>query len=221
MHTCFRAAGFMLPRSWHTFGRQLLGKGLMPPWINQHWFFEQGVEPLAANGPTHGAILRHQLHQTLVATSLPMLLRYEDRNSMAFGIESRVPFLTAPLAEFILRLPEEHLISTEATTKNVFRLAMRGLVSDEILDRKDKIGFATPEGAWLAQLYPWVDKVLRSDSARAIPALKGLEILREWQDIRAGKRPFDARVWRWVNMIRWAERFQVRFPQGSQKMRAA
>src|SRR4029077_19874850 len=103
-------------------------------------------------GPVTSDVLRHQLHETLVATSLPMLLRYEDRNSMAHGAESRVPFLTAPLAEFILQLPEEYLISPEGTTKNVFRLAMQGLVPEAILGRKDKIGFATPEQSWLAQL---------------------------------------------------------------------
>src|SRR5205807_3214015 len=89
--------------------------------------------------------LRHHLEETLVETSLPMLLRYEDRNSMAFSIESRVPFLTMPLVDFLLRLPEEHLIGRDGTTKNVFRQAMRGLVPDTILDRRDKIGFQTPE----------------------------------------------------------------------------
>jgi asparagine synthase (glutamine-hydrolysing) len=140
-----------------------------------------------------------------------MLLRYEDRNSMAFSIESRVPFLTPALAGFVLRLPEQYLIDRDGTSKNVFRQAMRGIVPDEVLDRRDKIGFATPEKAWLSTLQPWVERTLACDAARAIPALHPAGMRREWQAVVQGKRRFDFRVWRWVNLIRWAERFQVTF----------
>jgi asparagine synthase (glutamine-hydrolysing) len=218
---CLRAGDFMLPEGVQSLGRQFLGKELLPPSMNQQWFLDHGVQPFATDSSATRDVLRHQLYQSLTATSLPMLLRYEDRNSMAYGIESRVPFLTPPLAEFILRLPEEYLISPEGTSKNVFRLAMKGLVPEAILGRKDKIGFATPERGWLGQLYPWVDQVLRSESARDIPALRVAEIAREWQRIRTGRRTFDSRVWRWVNLIRWAERFQVKFPEAGQKARAA
>ena len=44
-----------------------------------------------------------------------MLLRYEDRNSMAYSIESRVPFLTPQLARFVLSLPEAYLIDRDGT----------------------------------------------------------------------------------------------------------
>ncbi len=46
---------------------------------------------------------------------------------------------------------------------------MRGIVPDPILDRRDKIGFATPELAWLDILDPWVRGILGSESARGIP----------------------------------------------------
>jgi asparagine synthase (glutamine-hydrolysing) len=221
MRLFLRAGGFLLPGRLQTLGRHLSGQGLMLPWMNERWFAGQGVQAVAVGNLGTCDILRQQLHQTLVATSLPTLLRYEDRNSMAQSIESRVPFLTTPLAEFILRLPEEYLISPDGTTKNVFRLAMRGLVPEEILKRKDKIGFATPEQGWLAQLRPWVDKTLRSAAAHSIPALNIDAVEREWQAIHAGQRPFDFRVWRWVNLIRWADRFQVRFPESNQGALAA
>jgi asparagine synthase (glutamine-hydrolysing) len=216
-----RAAGFLLPRSAQALSRRFVGKDLMLPWMNERWFFEHGVEPNAPCRPNSRDVLRDELQQTLLASNLPMLLRYEDRNSMAHSIESRVPFLTVPLAEFILRLPEEYLISPKGTTKNVFRLAMRGLVPEQILERKDKIGFATPERTWLTHLRPWVDETLRSDLAKAIPPLKLAAAKREWQSIRSGRQPWDGRAWRWVNLIRWAERFQVRFSDNGQSARAA
>jgi asparagine synthase (glutamine-hydrolysing) len=88
---------------------------------------------------------------------------------------------------------------------------MRGLVPDAILDRRDKIGFATPEKRWLTALRPWVEATLSCDRAHAIPALKPAAMQREWQAVLAGRRPFDFRVWRWLNLIRWADYFDVCF----------
>jgi asparagine synthase (glutamine-hydrolysing) len=146
-----------------------------------------------------------------VDNSLPMLLRYEDRNSMAFSIESRTPFLTPALVNFVFALPEEYIIAADGTSKSVFRRAMRGLVPDAVLDRRDKIGFATPEACWLPALCPWVDKVLQSEVAHALPALHRNVVWQQWQAIRSGRQPFDFRVWRWLNIICWAQRFQVSF----------
>src|SRR5690606_25204602 len=81
---------------------------------------------------------------------LPGYLREGDRNSMHFSVESRLPFLTLPMAQLLLSLPEEYLISPQGQTKHVFRAAMRGIIPDEILDRRDKIGFETPEFNWLS-----------------------------------------------------------------------
>jgi asparagine synthase (glutamine-hydrolysing) len=140
-----------------------------------------------------------------------MLLRYEDRNSMAASIESRVPFLTPEFAEFVLRLPEQFVLSSDGTSKCVFRAAMRGIVPDAILDRCDKIGFVTPEERWLQKLRPWVDRALASERARAIPALDLASAQRDWNAVLAERARFDFRVWRWVNLIKWAERFDVEF----------
>jgi asparagine synthase (glutamine-hydrolysing) len=184
----------------------MFGKPSMPAWLNGEWFERQGVEEVVgARVGRRSDQLRERLYQTLTKTSLPMLLRYEDRNSMASSIESRVPFLTPALAEYVLSLPEEYLISPEGVTKHVFREAMRGIVPDAILDRRDKIGFATPEKKWLNELGPWVAGVLSTERLRRIPALNAAAISREWHAVQAGTRPFDWRVWRWVNLVRWAE----------------
>lgn len=189
--------------------RRLLRRYLFPPWLRASWFEAHDVvaTPL---WQAHGTLLlRDHLHQALTDQSLPMLLRYEDRNSMAFGIESRVPFLTPQLVSFIFTLPEAYLISTDGTSKCVWRRAMRGLVPDAILDRRDKIGFATPEQAWLDALRPWVEDVLNSDAARRIPALDLPAVQREWRRVMAGQASFDNRCWRWLNVICWATHFEV------------
>lgn len=79
---------------------------------------------------------------------LRSLLMYEDKNSMAFSIEARVPFLDYRLVEFIFSLPDNMKIR-KGLRKAVLRDAMKNIVPDSILERKDKIGFATAEFQWL------------------------------------------------------------------------
>ena len=88
------------------------------------------------------------LTDMVMKTNLPELLRYEDRNSMAFSIESRVPFLDTDLAGFALALPAEYKIQ-RGVTKYILREALKGIIPEEIRMRVDKLGFPAPERAWL------------------------------------------------------------------------
>jgi len=175
-------------------------------WIAAEWFAARNISPTMprADNSLSAALLRD-----FGRDSLPGLLRYEDRNSMAFSIESRVPFLTTQLAEFVFRLPESHLIDRDGTSKSVFRAAMRGLVPDSILGRKDKIGFATPERQWMQALRPWVGNVFADADAAAIPVLHLAEVRRELDNVLDGRSAFGWHVWRWINLIRWSELYAV------------
>ena len=187
---------------------QKAGKDALPSWLNRRWFAERGVGPRFMNYTTARDVLRDSLCRS-VSDTLPSLLRYEDRNSMASSVESRVPFLTPDLVNFLQRLPEEYIIAPDGTSKAVFRKAMRGIVPDVILDRRDKLGFVTPESSWLKLLDGWVRAILGSEAAHQIPFLNLGIALEEWDSIRKGRRPLDFRVWRWVNLIRWTEEFGV------------
>ena len=108
-------------------------------------------------------------------------------------------------------LPEEYIISPDCTSKSIFRQAMQGIVPDQILARRDKIGFGTPELSWLTTLSPWVEGVLNSEIAAHIPPLNIQNAKQEWQDILAGRKQFDTRVWRWINLIKWSEQYEIEF----------
>ena len=75
------------------------------------------------------------------------LLRYEDRNSMAFSIESRVPFLDHRLVNFIRALPTKEKING-GWTKLILRKILENKLPNEIVWRKDKKGFVTPQQEW-------------------------------------------------------------------------
>jgi asparagine synthase (glutamine-hydrolysing) len=112
-----------------------------------------------------------------------------------------VPFLTTQLADFLLTLPEDYLISDSGETKRILRAAMRGIVPDEILDRRDKVGFSTPEFAWLRGMAPTVRGWLADGPD--LPFLKRDAVLAEFDAVMAGTHPFSWQVWRWINFTRW------------------
>jgi asparagine synthase (glutamine-hydrolysing) len=95
-----------------------------------------------------GTLLARRLWQDLSRSGLPALLRYEDRNSMAFGIEARVPFLDVRLVEMAVRLPDR-LRLNRGVTKVILRRAMKDRLPDAIISRRDKRGFDAPQQAWL------------------------------------------------------------------------
>jgi asparagine synthase (glutamine-hydrolysing) len=204
-----RALDFVMPPKVQAPLRRWIGEDLMSPWLNAKWFQDRDVTSASLNYGKGTDVLKQTLVRTLSDVSLPALLRYEDRNSMASSIESRVPFLTPALASFVLALPEEYIISADGTTKAVFRKAMRGIVPDAVLDRSDKIGFVTPENRWLVALRPWVERQLSSRTALEFSPINARRMVSEWSDIVAGRRRFDSRVWRWLNTILWVEKFAM------------
>jgi asparagine synthase (glutamine-hydrolysing) len=124
---------------------------------------------------------------------------------MRFSVESRVPFLTLDLADLLLSLPESFLISPQGETKHVFRAAMRGIVPDAVLDRRDKIGFSTPEHEWLSSMAQTAQGWLRDSSD--LPFIRKDEMLKQFGRIVSGERVFSWQAWRWINFARWHDHF--------------
>jgi len=120
---------------------------------------------------------------------------------MAFSIESRVPFLTIPLAEFLLSLPEHFLLSSDGITKNVFREAMRGIVPDSHLDRKDKIGYQTSEYNFLFFNFEEIKKLINETTE--IDFINKKEILKKFEELMRSAKTFDGCAWRLINYLRW------------------
>ncbi|MCW5933796.1 MAG: asparagine synthase (glutamine-hydrolyzing) [Fimbriimonadia bacterium] len=210
-HLLYVAGSLLISPEWQAMFRKAIGKPLAPAWLNTAWFESQNVRmlPLPASQPNRDKV-RSALWSSITHISLPHLLRYEDRNSMAFSIESRVPFLTIPLAEFLFSLPEEYLVSEEGLSKRVFREAMRGLAPDTILDRRDKIGFATPEKSWMNLLRPWIEGLFDELKGAPFPALKLAEAKQALEQ-SLSSNTLGWYVWRWINLIQWTHEFGITY----------
>jgi asparagine synthase (glutamine-hydrolysing) len=185
--------------------RSLAGDRIRPAWIDIEQLEARGVKICfprqVPETDMRGRRLIAELGLSATRRGLPALLRHADRNSMRFSVESRVPFLSTKLAQFLFSLPEEYLLSDKGETKRIFRAAMRGIVPDAVLDRRDKIGFATPEQDWLMRLAEQARKWLREDVG--VSFLHQEKIVEEFDRIVAGEVPFSWQAWRWINFWRW------------------
>jgi asparagine synthase (glutamine-hydrolysing) len=99
--------------------------------------------------PNPPSTLHDLLQGQTESVSLPSLLRYEDRNSMAHSLEARVPILDHRVVEFAFQLPDELKVKG-VETKYLLREAMKGVIPEEVRARKDKVGFrAEPRATWI------------------------------------------------------------------------
>jgi asparagine synthase (glutamine-hydrolysing) len=85
-------------------------------------------------------------------TLLKSYLKCEDRCSMWHSVESRTPFSDdINLIEYAFSIPSKYKIQ-HGKLKPLLREAMRGIVPQQVLDRKDKKGYTTPNGKWIAEI---------------------------------------------------------------------
>ena len=146
-----------------------------------------------------GTPLARRLWQDTRSESLPALLRYEDRNSMAFGIEARVPFLDYRLVELALRLPDRLKISG-GTTKRILRLAMKPHLPPMIIERRDKLGFATPQGRWIRSAIGEISSLLTQARVVDLGWVERAEVDRL---LRSGRTGDASLLWRVVVLESW------------------
>ena len=196
----------LLPDATYARVRSMFGRDFTPAWLNVDHFREAGIgfaEPRLDmyESPPRGRTLMSRLASSLQYRGLPSLLRHGDRNSMRFSIESRVPFLSTQLCQLLYSLPEDYLISKGGETKSVFRAAMRGIVPDRVLDRKDKIGFATPEWDWFEKIAPiargWLQESVE------IPFLHRDQLVAQFNVALQQRRGSSWELWRLVNYVKW------------------
>lgn len=204
-------AAAALPDTLFHLARRYSGRASAPPWLKGDVLREAKVDMRymrpARQPQARGRRVMESMAHSLQQRFLPGYLREGDRNSMQFSVEIRLPFLTLPMAQLLLSLPEEYLISPQGETKRVFRAAMRGIIPDDILDRRDKIGFETPEFHWLSGMAGTVRHWL-AHGAR-IPFIDHPELMQQFDAIMAGRRPCTTQLWRWINFIKWHEQSGV------------
>src|SRR4029077_14285513 len=101
------------------------------------------------SGDSATTVMQRMQVDDIVVDTLPTLLRMEDRSSMAFSLEARVPLLDHHVVDYGVSLPDDLKIRN-GWSKFAVRRAMQGIVPDMVRMRKTKLGFAVPGQRWLA-----------------------------------------------------------------------
>jgi len=195
----------LLPKLIYTFARYLSGRNCRPSWINHLFLKTKRIiteeKRLKLSNTAHkrrlAEYLKYCTHSKLPIESL----RHTQGISKRFLIESRTPFLTIEFAEFLFSLPEEYLISITGETKHVFRDAMKGILPNTTLKRKDKGAFETPEEKWLKNLSKKIRRII--ELSIEIPIINHPKLLKTFDLMTEGKIMFSKQMWRWINYIIW------------------
>ncbi|MCW3076540.1 MAG: asnB2, partial [Bacteroidetes bacterium] len=203
---------FMLPEKLRTSTRVGEKDYLNSNFIKQH----QNTNAIAGNlygaGSLKDSFLDHFEYK------LEHLLKWEDRNSMHFSLESRVPFLDYRLVERSLATPS-HWMIRNGMTKYILREAMKGILPEKIRLRKDKVGFGTPEDEWFRQ-NNWqkiVEDILKSDSFRSRKIIDPARALEKYRKHVNKEINISKEIWKWVHLELWFRQFIDRTGKASKK----
>jgi asparagine synthase (glutamine-hydrolysing) len=188
--------------------RLICRAGDAPDWISPDVWTPQTPQRMLANfrrvfhdSETH-SYFNKMTHFDL-KTLLPALLQVEDRTSMAVSLESRVPLLDHRIADLITRMPPT-MRFRGGRSKHIFRRAAEGVVPEEILHRKDKMGFPTPLSEWSrGPVRDFVADVLLGPSARQ----RGILVPRAVERQIASERRFGRAVWGALCLELWFRTF--------------
>jgi asparagine synthase (glutamine-hydrolysing) len=155
--------------------------------------------------------LNEALLNSVTYYSLPHLLRTEDKSSMRFSIESRVPFLDYELVEYVLSKGPSFKIN-HGITKYAFRKAMNGVTPKEILSRMDKIGFATPEENWLKNecVKKMVFKIIESENFRKRKYWNAAKVKKLYIKHLNEKGNYANEIWKCICLEKWFEIFEIK-----------
>jgi asparagine synthase (glutamine-hydrolysing) len=139
---------------------------------------------------------------------LEHLLKWEDRNSMWFSLESRVPFLDHQLVERALAMEGTEKIS-KGMTKAILRNAMKGVLPEKIRNRRDDIGFDTPEDNWFREtkLQEFIQDLLHSKSFSERGFIQPEKARKLYSEHLTGSRNISKEIWKWIHLELWFREF--------------
>ncbi|MCC7303412.1 MAG: asparagine synthase (glutamine-hydrolyzing) [Bacteroidia bacterium] len=139
---------------------------------------------------------------------LEHLLKWEDRNSMVFSIEARVPFLDYRLVERTLATAPD-LIIRNGTTKFILREALIGLLPEKIRQRRDKIGFGSPSDEWFrsSEWKEFIYNLLASESFSSRGYICNKKALLLYSKHLEGRINIANDIWKWINLELWFREF--------------
>jgi asparagine synthase (glutamine-hydrolysing) len=150
-----------------------------------------------------GNMLINRMYNDLMKEELQASLRCDDRNSMAFSLEARSPFLDYRIFEFANLLPNRFKIN-EGIGKHILRESMKGILCEKVRTRKDKIGFNAPLVSWLRnELREPARSFFDNPGLHLYDYLKKNEVKKKLEEHISGKANHMMFLWNIINTECW------------------
>jgi asparagine synthase (glutamine-hydrolysing) len=139
---------------------------------------------------------------------LEHLLKWEDRNSMWFSLEARVPFLDHRLVEKSLSMPDDMFID-KGYTKQILRKSLDNILPEKIRNRKDKIGFLTDEDQWFRSqpFKEYINDILHSRSFIERGYIDHEKAIKIYGKHLNGSVNASREIWKWINLELWFQHY--------------
>jgi len=160
------------------------------------------VHDLYASENLKSALLNH------FEFKLEHLLKWNDRNSMAFSVESRTPFLDYRLVEYTLSIEPEFIIKN-GITKSILRESLKGVLPEAIRNRQDKVGFATPQDEWFREpaFRSFIGDIIKSESFRDRQIMDADKVRLLYEKHLKGDINIAKDIWKWIHLELWFRTF--------------
>jgi asparagine synthase (glutamine-hydrolysing) len=144
----------------------------------------------------------------LYHTAIPHLLTWEDKNSMRWSIESRLPFLDQNFVLYALNLPSSEKLQM-GYQKNIFRLAVKDIIPASVFNRKDKIGFMVNVDDFMRseRMKRFCSEIISSKSFRSRPYWNIEQVNKLFDDHMQNKGNNGDIIWKCINLELWLRCF--------------
>lgn len=151
--------------------------------------------------------IKRRLEDDVFRHSLQCLLRYEDRNTMRFSLEGRVPFCDVNLMRTLWAIDDKAILSG-GWNKRILRDATKDLLPPVIRHRRNKIGFTCPERTWFPALGEPFREVFSSPSFGSRKYWKQADVVTAWDKLVAARAASETMLfWRMLNVELWLRDF--------------
>lgn len=194
-------AGWLFPRQYGYLTRSrlsgkfdIVNKALLHQMPKDSLYFD--VEPAKKFGNYLGDLSYHFIRNI----TIPALLHYEDRSSMAHSIESRVPFLDYRLVELGVNLSSRYL-SHRGVTRPLYRKSLKPYLPSEVVNRKDKLGFPTPFSAWTkTSLKPFINDTLLEKNSKLYDFIDSEVLRKNLTGHFSNTKDYSWEIWRLLSL---------------------
>ncbi len=155
------------------------------------------------------SLVNRMLYDATRWGNVKIVLSYTDKNAMAHSVEARVPYMDHRIVEYAFSLPAEFKVGN-GDRKRILRDIGRTLLPPAVTERKDRMGFATPDNILISGRFAdLVREAIRDPSFVSLPLFEQQALAQFVDDYDRGRHDDVRAIWRLFAVAAWRDEFSV------------